>query len=187
MTGKGGRIALDLRMSSPALGSEYEYIKLVAGGAYTFRLPWRHWVTPAVSAGQIAGRAPIFEMFYAGDLSDWTPGREQGLRTSTRGPIDVFRTGIGAREFGTFFARADLEYVWPLFRRSTTRRVSGGELFFSLGLFTLMGNEAERRILRREGEAVAPLGFNANIGVRLETALGVFDISLGNVLRRTPL
>ena len=44
--GKGARVALDLQLSSPLVGSEYEYIKLVAGGAYSFRLPWGHWITP---------------------------------------------------------------------------------------------------------------------------------------------
>src|SRR5690606_23269201 len=126
LAGKGGRIALDLQLSSPALGSQYEYVKLVAAGAYSFRLPWRHWVTPKVSGGQIAGRAPRFELFYAGDLSDWTLGREQGVQYSTRNPIDVFGTGIDTRTYGVIFGKFDLEYVWPLFRRARTRAFYGG-------------------------------------------------------------
>jgi outer membrane protein insertion porin family len=185
--GKGARFALELQLSSPLVGSSYEYMKLVAGGAYTFRLPWRHWITPSLVAGQIAGRAPRFERFYAGDLSDWTPGRELGIIYSTRGPVDVFGTGVDTRLFGSLFARFDLEYVWPLFSRNRVRGIKGGALFWSAGVYTFAGDAAERKARRAAGEFAAPLGFNANFGLRLETAIGVFDLSVGNVLRRAPL
>lgn len=187
LAGKGGRIALDLQLSSPALGSQYEYMKIVAAGAYSFRLPWRHWLTPKVSGGQIAGRAPRFELFFAGDLSDWTPGREQGLQFSTRNPIDVFNTGIDSRTFGVIFGKVDLEYVWPLFRRSRTHAFYGGDLYISTGIFTIVEERAIRDARKTAGERVAPIGFNADLGVRLDTALGTFAISVGNILRRTPL
>ena len=185
--GKGMRFALELQLSSPLVGSRYEYMKLVAGGAYTFRLPWRHWITPSLVAGQIAGRAPRFERFYAGDLSEWTPGRELGLIYSTRGPIDVFGTGVDTRLFGSLFARVDLEYVWPLFTRNRVRGIKGGALFWTAGVYTFAGDAGERRRQREAGGLAAPLGFNANFGLRLETAIGVVDLSVGNVLRRTPL
>ncbi|MCX4240733.1 BamA/TamA family outer membrane protein [Paraliomyxa miuraensis] len=187
LVGKGGRFAIDVQASSPATGSQYEYIKIVAAGAYSLRLPWRHWLTPSVSGGQISGHAPLFERFYSGDLSAWTPGREQGLRYSTRNPIDVFGTGIDAREYGNLFGRVDLEYAWPLFRRTRTRGVYGGDLYLSLGVFTLVGDDAERARRREAGERVAPVGAAGDLGLRLDTALGTFSISVGNVLRRTPL
>jgi outer membrane protein insertion porin family len=187
LVGKGGRFALDVQASSAATGSQYEYIKLVAAGAYSFRLPWRHWLTPSASGGQISGRAPLFERFYSGDLGAWTPGREQGLRYSTRNPVDVFGTGIDTREYGDLFGRFDLEYAWPLFRRTRTRVVYGGDLYLSLGVFTIVGDSAERTRRRAADERVAPLGAAADLGLRLDTALGTFSLSVGNVLRRTPL
>jgi outer membrane protein assembly factor BamA len=187
LAGHGARFVLDLQVSSPAIGSEYEYIKLAASGAYTFRLPWRHWMTPSFSGGQITGEAPRFERFFSGDLSDWTPSREQELRFSTRNPIDVFGLGIDTRTFGALFGRVDLEYVWPLFRRTKTRRVYGGDLFLSTGIYTIVGDADERATLDAVGERIVPLGFNANFGLRLDTPLGTLDLSVGNVLRRTPL
>lgn len=187
LAGKGARVAFDLQLSSPATGSQYEYVKLVIAGGYSFRMPWRHWFTPSVSGGQIAGKAPVFEQFYAGDLSAWTPGRELGIRYSTRNPIDVLGTGIDTRTFGVLFGRFDLDYTIPLFRRARTRGVYGGDLFFGAGLFTLVGDAQERGRRKLARERVAPLGFNANIGVRIDTAAGTFNISVGNVLRRTPL
>jgi outer membrane protein assembly factor BamA len=187
LVGKGGRFALDVQVSSAATGSQYEYVKIVAAGAYSIRLPWRHWLTPSASGGQISGRAPLFERFYSGDLSSWTPGREQGLRYSTRNPIDVFGTGIDTRDYGDFFGRFDLEYAWPLFRRTRTRGVYGGDLYLSLGLFTIMGDVADRARRRAADERLAPIGGAADLGLRLDTALGTFSLSVGNVLRRTPL
>lgn len=185
--GQGGRFALDLHLSSPLVGSEFEYIRLVSGAAYTFRLPWRHWITPSILAGQIGGRAPRFERFFAGDLSELTPGRELGLIYTTRGPLDILGTGIDTRTFGTLFARADLEYVWPLFRRQRPRWLVGGHLFFAGGVFTIAGDAAERAAWRALGAAAAPVGLNLNLGLRLETSIGTLDLSVGNVLRRSPL
>ncbi len=185
--GKGARFALELQLSSPLVGSRYEAMKLVAGGAYTFRLPWRHWITPSLVAGQIAGRAPRFERFFVGDLSAWTPGRELGLIYSTRAPIDVFGTGVDARWFGSLFARFDFEYVWPLFVNNRVRGIKGGALFWSAGVYTFAGDASERKQARAAGLSPAPFGFNANFGLRLETAIGAVDLSIGNVLRRTPL
>ncbi len=185
--GKGGRIAMDLHVGSPGLGSSFEYLRFVAGGGYTFRLPWGHWVTPSVTAGQLVGRAPRFEYFYAGDLSDWTPGREEGLLYSMRGPIDVFGTGIDTRTFGNLFGVLDLEYVWPVFRHRRTRWIYGGDVFLSVGTFTIAGDRAQRAADRDAGRPVAPFGLRANFGLRLDTPLGRLDLSVGNILRRVPL
>ena len=185
--GKGGHIRLDVQLSSPAIGSRYEYLRVLIGGGYSFRLPWGHWLSPSLWGGQIAGRAPRFEMILPGDLADWTPGRTMGLQYSTRFPIDAFKTGVDAYPLAQLGGRLDLEYGIPLFRRPRTSFVYGGYLFLSAGVFTLAGTRAERSDRRAAGEWVAPLGLNANFGLKLDTAIGTFDISIDNVLRRTPL
>jgi outer membrane protein insertion porin family len=185
--GKGGHIRLDVQLSSPAIGSRYEYLRVLVGGGYSFRLPWGHWLSPTLWGGQIAGRAPRFEMLLPGDLSDWTPGRTMGLQYSTRWPIDVFGTGVDAYPLAQLGGRLDLEYGIPLFRRPKTAFVYGGYLFVGAGLFTLTGTRPERAERRAAGEWVAPLGFNANFGLKLDTAIGTFDISVGNILERLPL
>jgi outer membrane protein insertion porin family len=65
--------------------------------------------------------------------------------------------------------------------------VYGGYLVFSAGVFTLTGSRAERTERRAAGELVAPIGLNADFGLKLDTSIGTFDISVGNVLRRVPL
>lgn len=185
--GVGGRFAFDVQIASPALGSTYEYVRLALGAGYAFRLPWGHFVTPSFVAGQIVGSAPRFERFYAGDLSDLVPGREFGLTYSTRGPFDILGTGIDTQVLGNIFARGDLEYAIALFRSPRTRFVEGGQFFASAGIFVLSGDRAQRDLRRSDGLAVAPIGFNANIGVRLVTSMGTLDLSVGNVLRRLPL
>jgi outer membrane protein insertion porin family len=185
--GKGGHIRLDVQLSSSAIGSSYEYLRVLIGGGYSFRLPWGHWFSPSLWGGQIAGDAPRFELILPGDLSDWTPGRTMGLQYSTRWPVDTFKTGVNAFALAQIGGRVDLEYGIPLFRRPRTSFVYGGYLFFSAGVFTLTGTRAERTRRREAGELVAPVGLNANFGLKLDTSIGTFDFSIGNLLRRVPL
>jgi outer membrane protein assembly factor BamA len=185
--GKGGRFGLDIQLSSPALGSNYEYVKAIIGAAYGFRMAWGHWITPSLLGGQITGRAPRFEMFYPGDVSEWTPGREMGLVYSTRNPIDVFGTALDEHDLASYFARVDLEYAIPLFRRPRTSFIDGGHLFFNLGAYVVSGDAAVRAQRRLDGLLVVPPGLNGNIGLRLDTSLGRVELSAGNVLRRVPL
>jgi outer membrane protein insertion porin family len=185
--GKGGYMRLDVQLSSPAIGSSYEYLRVLIGGGYSFRLPWDHWLTPSLWGGQIAGHAPRFELILPGDLSDWTPGRTMGLQYSTRWPIDTFKTGVNAYALARLGGRIDLEYGIPLFRRPRTAFVYGGYLFFSAGVFTLTGSRAERTERRQAGELVAPFGLNADFGLKLDTSIGTIDISVGNIMRRVPL
>ncbi len=185
--GTGGRAALDVSLASPVLGSSYEYVKLVMGAAYSFRLPWRHWITPSAVGGHVVGDAPRFERFYPGDQSDWTPGREMGLIYSTRRPFDLFGTGIDQIELGTVFGRVDLEYAIPLFRRPRTSFVEGGFFFFSSGVHAIAPGRDERAARRDAGLPAAALGLNGNLGIRLHTSIGEIDLSVGNLLQRLPL
>jgi outer membrane protein assembly factor BamA len=185
--GKGGHVRVDVQLSSPAIGSSYEYLRVLVGGGYSFRLPWGHWLTPSLWGGQIAGDAPRFEMILPGDLADWTPGRTMGLQYSTRWPVDTFKTGVNAYALARLGGRVDLEYGIPLFRRPQTAFVYGGYLFFAAGVFTLTGSREQRMERRALGELAAPVGFNANFGLKLDTSIGTIDISVGNVLRRVPL
>lgn len=187
LLGKGGHIRLDVQLSSPAIGSSYEYLRVLIGGGYSFRLPWGHWLTPSLWGGQVAGDAPRFELFLPGDLADWTPGRTMGLQYSTRWPVDTFKTGVNDYALAQIGGRVDLEYGVPLFRRPRTSFVYGGYLFVSAGIFTLTGTRAERTERRQQGLLVAPVGLNANFGLKLDTSIGTFDFSVGNVLRRVPL
>lgn len=185
--GKGGHIRIDVELSSPAIGSRYEYLRVLIGGGYSFRLPWGHWLTPSVWGGQIAGDAPRFVAILPGDMADWTPGRTMGLQYSTRYPIDVFNTGVDELDLGLLGGRVDLEYGVPLFRFPQTSFLYGGYLYVSAGVFTLMGDEADRARRVDAGLPRAPVGLNGDFGIKLDTSIGTFDISVGSILERAPL
>ena len=63
----------------------------------------------------------------------------------------------------------------------------GGYLSLSAGVFTLTGDRDERRARTAAGLLAAPVGFNADFGLKLDTSIGTIDLSVGNVLRRVPL
>ena len=71
----------------------------------------------------------------------------------------------------------DAEYSYRLIHR--TRRVYGGDLFASVGLLGV-------GTLRGAAPAL-PLAVTFNVGLRLDTEIGVFELSLGNGLGRVPL
>jgi hypothetical protein len=72
-----------------------------------------------------------------------------------------------------------VEYAYRLFR--TNRRIYGGDLFAGVGLVSLapLGEHAG------EGDGLA-LDLMFNAGMRLDTEIGVFELSLGNALGRIP-
>ena len=77
--------------------------------------------------------------------------------------------------------------MWPLFRRTRNRGIYGGDLVLSAGIFTLVEDRERRKERSDRGETVAPVGFNADFGLRLDTAVGTVSLTVGNALRRSPL
>lgn len=185
--GSGARLAVDVHWSSPLVGSDYEFAKVRGAAAYSFRLPWGHWLTPGLIGGQVVGKAPRFELFHPGDLNAWTPGRELGLTYSTRAPFDVLRTGVDTYALVHMFAAGDVEYALALFRRPRTALVEGGHLYITFGTYIVAGDAATRLERAELGLPEMPMGVDANFGLRLDTSFGVVDLSIGNVMRRLPL
>ncbi|TPV96104.1 MAG: hypothetical protein B7733_06470 [Myxococcales bacterium FL481] len=183
----GVRLALDVQWSSPLVGSDYEYAKVRGAAAYSFRLPWGHWLTPGLFGGQVLGQMPRYELFHPGDLNAWTPGRELGLTYSTRAPFDVLGTGVDTYALVHLFAAGNVEYTLPLFRRARTSWVESGQLYVMFGTYIVSGDTETRGERQQMGLPEMPVGVDANFGLRLDTSLGIVDLSAGNALRRLPL
>jgi outer membrane protein insertion porin family len=132
----------------------------------------KHVISLHFAAGGIAGDAPIFDRFYVGELDPLLSPRALDLVVSTRPAPDFLDTGMDRLTYGTLAARASIEYSYALFRGR--RPLYGGDLFASVVLFGLATPD----------EAAVDLGFNA--GLRIDSDLGVFELSLGNALGRIP-
>ncbi len=168
---KGRRFAFALETGF----GDYQFAKAVVSYGYWGLLAERHVLGFRLGAGMILGGAPRFDQFYVGDVNPLLPPRPLDLAVSTRPSFDVFGTGADKVLSGDVYAGASVEYAFQLFRGPRT--IYGGDLFVSVGTYGL-GSRAPFS---------APFDLTFNLGLRLDTFIGVFELSLGNALGRLPL
>jgi outer membrane protein assembly factor BamA len=183
---RGLKLALLAQFSSPIIGSSYSYTKFVFAYDQLFRLPWQHSIRLGFMAGIIAGHAPFFERFYIGDLSDFISRRVLGMAFEHRRSPNLFHTSIKHMRYEDIAAKLSFEYIMSLYRHA--KGVYGVDFFVSFGLLTL-ARAKDLRLSRDAYENVSPfpLDLTANVGFRMDTGVGYFEISLSNLLGLVPL
>jgi hypothetical protein len=161
-----------LSLSVEAGAGDYDFVRARARYGIWRRLKGRHIGGVVVGAGIIFGDAPLFDRFFVGDLNPLLTPRALDLRLSTRESPDFLGSDIDELSYGRVAGTFAIEYALQLFRWERT--VHGGDLFAQIGVIGL-GETDDVRV---------DLTFNA--GLRLDTFIGVFELSLGNALGRIP-
>ncbi len=180
---RGRRLSMSVEASLPVLGSSYAYAKGIAQGSFYFST-WRdHVVGLHAFAGAIFGDAPYFNQFFIGDLNFLLPARALGLNFATQPSRDFLNNAIADKRYEPFAARALVEYAVPLWRRGGI--IYRGDAFAAFGAFTLAGLEdlRARDVPAREA---FPLDLTADLGIKLDTHIGIFTVSIANGLGRIP-
>jgi hypothetical protein len=93
-------------------------------------------------------------------------------------------TNIPGKRYEELAARAVVEYAVPIWRKGG-QFFYRGDAFAAFGLFGL----ADMDDLRTRDAAIRqslPLDLTADLGVRLDTYIGVFTLSIANGLGRIP-
>jgi outer membrane protein assembly factor BamA len=179
LTTAGWSATLSTEVSLKPLGSSYSYQRLDLQAAYWWPLPGSQTLMVEGFVGAIAGRAPFFEQYYIGDLSDLLPSRVLGLAFDDRPAPNLLGTSISEIRYGDYAARVGLEYRVPLYRGS--RSIYGIDAFVSAGLIGLASaRDITRPPRNRSGSELVPIDLTANLGLRLDTSLGGFSFSLSN-------
>ena len=180
---RGFLFEFSAELSSGIVGSSYDYLKLSTTYEHYIPLRWGHVLSPSVSGGVVVGEAPFFEKFFVGDFSDLLPSRALGLNFSTQPSRDIFGTSIDSKRYEEIAARVAVEYIVPWFRGG--RWFYSGDFFGNVGLFLLTSRE---QLGHRDGSLseALPIDLTLNLGLRLDTVIGVFNLSLGNALGRVP-
>ena len=148
--------------------SSYSHYVAVAGSD--------HVVAVHLGAGLIVGTAPRFERFHIGDWNRLVTPRALDLVLSTQASRDFLGTEITRFRVGNVAASAQLEYSYRLFRAGGF--VYGANLFAAGGLVGLADRDAIDS---------APVDLVGDVGLRLDTEIGVFELAVGNALGRVPL
>jgi outer membrane protein insertion porin family len=179
----GRRVAVSIEAALPVLGSRYSYAKGTALGSFYFPVFGRHVLAVHALAGAILGEAPYFNRFFVGDLNFLLPPRALGLNFATLPSRNLLGTTIAGRRYESFAGRTLLEYAIPLWRKRGF--VYRGDAFAAFGIFGLASLD-DLRLRDSDAPGAVPVDLTADLGVKLDTHIGIFTLSLGNGLGRIP-
>ncbi len=184
---EGVLLRLNGMLGTRLIGSDYSFFKLEGLVRHWVPLPGAHHrLRFTAYAGAIFGDAPFFHRFYVADLSDLIPSRVLLMNIDDRTAPNLLNTSIAEMRSQELAARLDVEY--------SIRLYEGGGSFRALEVYGLVGiyGLANRRDLDfaipgYEGFSKAPLDLTFDIGVRADTAVGVFQLGFSSLLGFVPV
>jgi hypothetical protein len=178
----GMRIALSAEVAAGVLGSHYQFVKTIAEGSFFRSMPRGHALGLHVFAGAILGDAPYFDRFFIGDLNLLLPRRALGINFSTVPSRNLLGTSIAHHRYDQFAGRVLVEYAIPIWRRRGF--VYGGDVFAAVGLLGV-GSRGDFIPPGQSGFGALPIDLTGDLGLRLDTYIGIFTLSFANALTRT--
>jgi outer membrane protein assembly factor BamA len=166
---------------------DYDFQKIELHASRWWRLPFGgHVAELDIYGGAIAGRAPFFEQFYIGDLSDFRPDRLLGMSFDRRPPPNFLGTEILEERYGTYALKIAGEYRIPLYRG--VRSIYGIDFFGSFGVYGLANGRTISQPPRAySGAARIPVDLTGNLGFRADTSAGGFTFAFANALSFLPI
>jgi outer membrane protein insertion porin family len=178
----GGRLVASVEGAHGVLGSSYDFVKTLVQASVYQRMPHGHALGFHLLAGAIFGSAPYFDRFFVGDLNLLLPRRALGINFSTLPSRNVLGTGVARHRYDDYAGRLLVEYAIPIWRRHGF--VYGGDAFAALGIFAL-ASDPDFDLPDPFAWRNLPLDLTADVGLRLDTYVGVFTISIANALSRS--
>jgi hypothetical protein len=178
----GVRLMVSAEGASSLLGSSYTYAKFVGQASLYHRMPHGHAIGLHLLGGAVVGEAPYFDQFFIGDLNLLLPRRALGINFSTLPSRNLLGTDIARHRYDDYAARILLEYAIPIWRRHGF--VYGGDAFAAVGL---LGQASDGDLHPPGGLtwATLPIDLTGDLGLRLDTYIGIFTISIANALSRS--
>jgi outer membrane protein assembly factor BamA len=181
---RGSFTELGVELSSQVLGSDYEFSKFTLTHDTYFPLGKGHSIRVGLFAGLIMGDAPFYDQFFVGDFSSFVPARLLELNFSHLQPR-LLDTSVQEMRYEDLAGSINLEYSIPFYRGQGM--VYGVNGFVNFGVFALASEEDLRTDPQGyQGYEVVPMDLTANLGVKIDTRIGVFMVSLANLFRLIP-
>jgi len=178
----GGHLAFSAELG--AAFSDYQFATLFGRYEHYWGLfDDKHAIAIKLAAGVVVGDAPRFDRIHVADVDRMLTPRALGLVLSAAGPLDILGTRSDKPTYGDLGGSATVEYAVQLWRGKGRNRVYGGDLFFGAGLWGL----AETSDLRARDVSLVnalPLDLYVDAGVRLDTDIGIFELTVANALGR---
>jgi len=191
MPRNGVRLNLSAEGAHPSVVGDYQYLRLLGQLNFATEFLPGHILRLDLVGGTIIGEAPFFERFFVGDFNDLLPSRNLGLNFASRPAADFFNTGTDQLGYENNILRASAEYAIPL--TEGIDWVYRSEFFLGGGLYAATTSDADaaRVILGVEPmpgpRDPFPFDLTINLGLRVETSIGIFGLSFANGLALVPL
>ena len=183
---RGDHLVMAADASLTPLGSDYPYVKLESRASHWMTLPWGHVLRLEGFAGAIFGKAPMFEKFYVGDLSDFLPDRVLDLNVDRRPAPNFLNTDIVEIRYGQYAAKVQAEYRIPIYRG--TRSIYGIDFFASAGVYGVANDiDLTQHARGYTGFGTVPVDLTFNAGLRIDTSAGGFVFAISNLLGFFPV
>ena len=180
----GRHLVLSVEAATPACASQYTFVKVTAQGSLYFPLSVGHVFGVHGLLGGLVGDAPYFDRFFVGDLNLLLPPRAFGVNFSTQPSRDFLGTAVADHRYDKLAGRLLVEYAVPLWRRHGL--FYRGDAFAAFGIFALTDPDDVSRHGASLGQRL-PADLTADLGLRLDTYIGIFTLSVANALGRLPL
>ncbi len=180
----GGHILLSAELGGALLGGSYDFATLF--GRYEHYWPLvndRHAIAIKLAGGVVVGDAPRFDRIYIADVDRMLTPRALGLVLSTAAPLSFLGTRGDKPTYGDLGGSATVEYTVQLFRGQGKRRVYGGDAFFGAGVWGL-AEDVDLHARDTSISGALPIDLYLDAGIRLDTDLGTFELTVANALGR---
>lgn len=180
----GGRVMASAELGSSLLGGSYQYATLF--GRYEHYWPLfdgKHAIALKLAGGVVIGGAPQFDRIHIADVNPMLTPRALGLVLSAAPALDILGTRADKPSYGDLGGTANLEYAFELWRGHGKNRVYGGDVFVAGGLWGL-GEQADLRARAGSLFDALPVDIFVDAGVRIDTDVGVFEVTFANALGR---
>ena len=180
----GGHLLVGAELGTVLFGGSYQFATIF--GSYEHYWPLaqnKHTVAVKLAGGAVVGDAPRFDRIHVADVDRMLTPRALGLVLSTSAPLDLLGTRAGKPTYGDLGGSATLEYAFALFRGTGKKRVYGGDVFLGVGMWGL-AETAELRARDRALWDALPIDLYIDAGLRVDTDVGIFELTIANALGR---
>ena len=129
------------------------------------------------------GDAPFFYKFHASDMTDLIPARLLEMELDRRTPPNLLGTSVVFMRNEEVALRADIEYDVSLLRHGRRGGLRGAHAYFNVGTYLLADiQDLEFAVPGFEGASRIPIDLTFDLGIRLDTSIGVFQFGFSNLL-----
>jgi len=180
----GTAFSAQVELGSSLLGGSYDFARLIARWERWWPVAKHSAIAIRTAGGVVIGDAPRFERIHIADVDRLLSPRALGLTLSAQGSANLLGTGTADVSYGDVGGSAVIEFSHRLFRRQDV--VYGGDWFVGAGLWGLSTRD-DLALRDRTVWRSLPIDAVLDAGIRVDTEVGIFELTIANGLGRLPL